>query len=152
MWAFCWHYRWELWNITGTNASTLVTTWLQHTENSTVHMHFVFLSNGNNPSHQPHPAIITTQLLSLTIWPSRCSAAPTRPTHRHALRPPSPEVQRLAVTEFLQRSPALALPSHSLQRRFRRLSSRHLNPHKGPLGNSARLMSRTCHLTVGRWP
>ena len=32
MWAYCWHYRWELWNITDTNASTLVTTWLQHTE------------------------------------------------------------------------------------------------------------------------
>lgn len=91
--------------------------------------------------------------------PQRCSPALTTPppqTHRdvqsHTLIPPSPEVQRLAVTEFLQCSPALTLPSHSLQWRFGKLSSRHLNPHKEPLGNSACLMSRTCHLKVGRWP
>ncbi|TNN71419.1 hypothetical protein EYF80_018368 [Liparis tanakae] len=46
----------------------------------------------------------------------------------------SDQVQRLAVTEFLRRSPALALASQSLLWSFRRLSSRHLNPHKEPLG------------------
>lgn len=60
--------------------------------------------------------------------------------------PPTKMVQRTAVTEFLQCSPALALQSHLLQWRFTRLSTRHLNPHKGPRGNSVTLMLRNCHL------
>lgn len=54
-----------------TNSLTLIITRLQYTVHSTVHVHFLLLSDGNNRSHQPHPAIITTQLLSLTIWPSK---------------------------------------------------------------------------------
>lgn len=80
--------------------------------------------------------------------PQSCSLS----LHTQAHKPPKPEVQRLAVREFLRCSPVLALPSHSLQLRFRRLSSRHLNPHKRPLGNSACLMSMNCHLKAGMWP